>query len=348
MTLATTTSIHDQINASIKKGSEFLANHQLESGEMQEPNSGLSTYYKTAQAFVSTGALDRASKLLDWVVASSLTEDGDFGRTDGRGQQAHNAVYPNAWLTLGAHRSGRYDVSYPAIRCVLANQNSTTGGFYRNPPGTNPSSVGQLSGTYGGGFVDGGQDILNSSMAGLACLAMGYKDEALKSARFVAKVLSLQPDPSDRVYFQMSPDGMLVVDFPEDQSAAFMLNSQKTDQNYFQIGIAAAFLCRMYVADSDKTHVEVAKQYIDLLDSYGTDKYAIGKSGKVGWGSAYLYRLTGEQRFKDIFQEVALNLMSLQGQDGSWVSDRSISAQVEVTSEFVTLLTEIKEGLSRS
>jgi hypothetical protein len=41
-------------------------------------------------------------------------------------------------------------------------------------------------------------------------------------------------------------------------------------------------------------------------------------SGKAGWGSAMLYRISGDRRFRDVALHVANYISKRQNDDGSW------------------------------
>lgn len=327
----------------IDRAVEWLLAQQSSDGSFEPLDAGLYCYYKSPMALACRGEVEAGVRLTSWIKANALTEQGDLGGRYGRGLMAFNATYPNAWVTCGAHRLGMYDVSYPAIRHLLTLQDPDTGGFYRVRPDTRPEGEPSPAGVYTGGIVPGGQDLLCASMAGLACLATGHVDQAVKAGAFLDRMYNIQPAPSERVYTQ-ARNGELITEFPADQAVAFVIDGRETGQNYFQVGIAAAFLARLYQATGTTHYLDLAKSYLDLTDHFGPDRYSVGKSGKVGWGAAYVYRLTGEERYLSIALAVTEALIKLQGTSGSWVESAPQATRIEVTSEFITLLTEMQEA----
>ena len=73
--------------------------------------------------------------------------------------------------------------------------------------------------------------------------------------------------------------------------------------------------------------------------------------GKVGWGAALVYQVTGEDRYRDLALRVADALLAQQNPDGSWHNTGGFTHQSEtneVTAEFVVLLDEMVQGLASS
>lgn len=333
--------------AARNRGVSWLLEQQQGSGALLPENNTLSTYYKGPLALASVGESPAGQNLLNWVRKNALTETGDFQGSEGRGAQRYHASYPNAWIIVGAERIGDYGVSYQAIQHLLTRQDPDTGGFFRVlPDDVEVLHESEDDDPYAAGAVLGSIDLMNTSMAGFACLSTGHLEEARHAGDFIVRVQASQPRSEGKFYFQWKAGAGLITDFPDHEADAFVIDSAKTKQKYFQLGIAAAFLSRLHEATRDPAYLSSARGLIDFTERLGEDRYAIPASGKIGWGASYLYRLTGNERYRDIAEEVGRSLVSLQGTSGSWVEESTMSQRIEITAEFVTLLTEIETGLT--
>jgi hypothetical protein len=348
ITTASIESARTTFRTAIQQGKDWLRSQQNQDGSMKGSNDGgVATFYKTPLALISRGEVEAAGRLLDWIGTKDQLETGDFGSNSGRGAMRFNAAYPNSWITCGAHKAGAYGVAQKAMQYILTLQDPDTGGFFRVLPGTKPPVEQTGDDIYQGGVAPGGMDVLNASMSGLACLAMGRIDAARRAGGFLHRVFAAQPQPESQFYFQWRAGDGLITNFPEDEQIPFVVDARNENQNYFQIGIAAAFLSRLHLVEPDKGHLDLARGYLNILDGYADDRYAIGKAGKVGWGASYVYRLTGDPKYLDITLQVGSALIGRQGGSGTWVETAAPYFQVEVTSEFVTLLSEMQEAFAK-
>lgn len=337
--------IRHAMRESIDRAVAWLLAQQSPDGSFKPVEAGLYCYYKSPMALACRGEVEAGVRLTSWITTNALIETGDLNGRYGRGAMAVNATYPNAWVTWGAHRLGMFELSLPTIQHILTLQDTDTGGFYRVLPDTQPEETPSAAGTYGSGVVPGGQDLLCASMAGIACLTTGHVDRAVRAGDFLDWMFAAQPTPAERVYTQ-ARGHELITEFPADQAIAFAIDSRETGQNYFQVGIAAAFLARLYQATGTNRYLDLAQAYLDLTNHFAPDRYSIGKAGKIGWGAAYVYRLTGNERYLSMSIAVIEALIGLQGPSGSWVESAPQATRVEVTSEFITLLSEMQEVLA--
>lgn len=335
-----------QVRGARDRGAQWLLDHQRPDGALKDTDNTLATYFKSPLAFSSAGEGAAGKQLLSWVRENALTSIGDFAGTAGRGTQAHNATYANAWLIVGAQRLGDYDLAHRAVERLLQLR-FDGGGFYRVTPDQNvPSPSEQDGGVYTSGLVPGTTDLLCTSMSGHACLATGRLHEAQMAGDLLCRMWEAQPNVSDGVYFQWHDRDGLVTDFSKDVADAFMIIASATKQKYFQVGIAASFLAKLYEVTGNDKYRQVACGYLDATDFFAEDRFSTPQSGKVGWGAAYVYRITGDSKYQDIARAVGDSLVTLQGGTGSWVEDsQDMSRQLEVTSEFVALLNEIEDAL---
>ena len=103
------------------RGIDWIAAHQKTDGSFCNPEDGIGAYYKIPYALSLAGRQRDALRLADWVAAHHVTDQGDFRAPQRRAlSSTHEAwpVYANAWLILGTHRIGRWDL---ALRGAASN-----------------------------------------------------------------------------------------------------------------------------------------------------------------------------------------------------------------------------------
>ena len=325
------------------RAADYLVARQSPDGLIGQPEWGLGSYYKAAWALTAAGRTQNAARLLAWIRHNSFDpQTGDFRpKVDPSGQgqyprgQALDAVYPypNAWLTIGAHKLGAFDISRKAADFLITLHDPASGGF-RARIDVEPEKA--------------PQDLMCASQAGLACLFTGRLGIARAAGGFLRRLMDAQPQPDKRLYFVWQR-GALRTEFKPESAAFFVVQADQPRQWYFMIGIAAAFLCRLAMAAGEPSQLQLAKRYLDLAFRCTDAMYETAQVGKVGWGAALVYQLTGETRYRDLALRVADALLAQQQPEGCWHNTGGFTHQAvtdEVTAEFVVLLDEMVLGLS--
>ena len=260
--------------------------------------------------------------MLDYVAARFLRPGGDL---DGAGVPWFDQfrIYPHAWLACGALQMARHDVADPLVRFLRTCWNQQSGGFRAGAEGT--------------------EEIMTTSMAGLACLWAGHREVARGVTAWLERVMSAQPDLRSGLYHVWKPGVGLV---EGDRSVAFFVNASEQKQWYFQYGISAAYLSQYSLRESDAGSLELARKYLHASAHCREDVYRRPQSGKIGWGAAWTFALSHSPDDRALMEKVIDGLRSLQCGDGSWNADGVYEAQpagdagsrIDVTAEFVALL----------
>src|SRR5262249_33850415 len=156
----------------------------------------------------------QAGRSLDYIAGRFCRPDGDL---DGTGVPWFDRfhIYPHAWLAAAALKLSRPDVADPLIRFLISRWNGKTGGFRAG--------------------VDRTEEIMTTSMAGLACLWAGQEKVAGGVAAWLERMHNAQPDLRRGLYHVWHPETGLVKD------DAYLVNAAELKQWYFMYGIAAAF-----------------------------------------------------------------------------------------------------------
>jgi hypothetical protein len=316
-------------------GRRWLVKHQNPDGSwigLDGPK--VDAYYKASWALMATGQPTAAHRALNYAQQHFLTADGDFLPRGHPWLTEVHYLYPNAYLIIGSMIAGRYEIATPGIRFLLSNQNPDHGGFYsrRTDPGQRNLS-----------------DTMSAGAAGLACLAAGEIDAARRVADYLAYIVDLQPAPDDRFFTTIEADGRLRTDVKDDaESFLRIIDVQKENQCWYAVGLPFAYLSQLAEATCEARYRELAQWYFDF-QLRCVDPWDGLSSGKAGWGCAMLYRITGEERYRDIALHIAHKIISRQNPDGGWGSFRKgfgRAGQPALTSQDVDLTAEFTLWLS--
>jgi len=95
------------------RAAELQLEHQQPDGAFTWEGFPKDAYHKQAYSWGVAGYLGAAHRLLTWVKRNALLPDGQLRDYDGD-------VYRQAWFFQGAHRLGRFDLSYPVMSFLLS------------------------------------------------------------------------------------------------------------------------------------------------------------------------------------------------------------------------------------
>ncbi|MBI2724201.1 MAG: hypothetical protein HYX50_03970 [Chloroflexi bacterium] len=325
-------SIVNALQEAKARGVNYILKQQRQDGALGAPESeGLGPWYKALWALAAGGRTAEGNRLASWVATNLLTEEGDIAGPLRGSMFDYTYAYPNAWITIGAHKLGRYDISRRAMDFLFLLQHET-GGF--RVQRDNEDAV---------------QDILNTAQAGNACLATGYITHAKDAGKFLRTVWEAQPNPEQELFFVYKPGHGLRTEFPADRQKMHSVRTDTRRQRYFNIGIAAAFLARLTMATGDREWAELGRRYLDIAHRTLPEMYETAQVGKVGWGAALVHQVTGDAPSLQLARQVGEAMIAQQTDTGGWddtggfVND---AVRTEVTCEFVVLLDEMIAGLA--
>lgn len=283
----------------------------------------LRAYYKTPAALLAHGETRAAHRVLDYVEDRYLRAGGDL---DGTGMPWLSVyrTYPHAWLCCAAVMAGRFDLARQLVHFISRYHHAASGGFFADEARST-------------------EEVMTTSMAGLACLWAGERDLAIAAGGWLEALWRAQPDVSRGLY--TSWRSSLVTEYPEAAASGCLVDPAKPGQWYFQYGISAALLTALAGATGETHWLSLGRQFLHASAHCGPDRYRTPQSGKVGWGAAWAYRLSRAAEDLELVHQVSAGLMALQNDDGSWLATgvyggaaaEADSVTIDVTSEFVTL-----------
>lgn len=296
---------------------------QLEPNGSLRGGDDLRAYYKTPAALLAHGRVPEANSILDYVEARYLKPDGDL---DGNGVPWFDVyrTYNHAWLCLGAVMAGRFDLARKLSGFIATRHNPASGGFFADEARTT-------------------EEIMTTSMAGIACLWAGKHDLALAAGQWLEHLYNAQPDLTRGLYTTWQNG--LVTEYPEAEASSYLVDPAKMRQWYFQYGISAALLTSLAGFTGEDRWLSLARNFLQASKHAAADRYQTPQSGKIGWAAAWTYRLSRDPEDLALVEQVSSGLAALQNDDGSWLvtgvyggaSAAADSLTLDITPEFVAL-----------
>ncbi len=344
------TATHQEAKEAAAKAVRFLESRVNPDGsvrgEKDEISENIGCYYKSIWALESSGRLSLANSVSDYVKTHFFhRRNGDFGNKAQRQGDEWFAwryyTYPNFWITIGSHKIGRFDLSMAGSDYLLSYFDPKTGGFCNEK-------------TYPAGKKV--EDSLASSANALACLYSCKVKEPMKTGVFLIKLLKAQPDPKKKFYTSVGEKGALIQDFAPEDELYRVVDASKKEQYFFMVGLPIAFLSKLYLATNEKKYLDAALGYYRFTKNCSGLAYSYPASGKSGFGTAILFRITKKEEIKSSAEEELDFLVKTQGPDGSWTSFPGlklygegtvfpIEGQIDITGEFTVWLNEMLQEL---
>ena len=102
----------ERYRAAAVKAVEFTIKFQLPDGGYIWEGYVNDAYHKQPYSWQLAGRSGEAQRLLNWAKKYKLQSDGQLKDYGGD-------VYKQTWFFLGAHRLGRFDLSYPVMSFLL-------------------------------------------------------------------------------------------------------------------------------------------------------------------------------------------------------------------------------------
>ncbi len=303
-------------------GAEWLLDRVGPDGQVAPLREGFH-FYRLPWTFTVAGHSEAAAAVCGWIREHMLTPAGDFDR--GHRLLLDAYAYRNATLVYGAHMARQFDLSSRGLEFILAMQDEQSGGFPndRGPDGT-LSDVMDLPYTCG---------------CGLACIALGRLEAAQRVCQFLERVWNDQAQTPERLYYSFSRRRQAVITTFDDRQAFWhVVESQRAKRQRWTVGgLAAAFLCRLYMVDPDPAYVSLARRFQAFSMRSTPRQFDYPQVCKSGWGAALLYQVTGESEYAEWAIKLGDWFADTQAGDGSWVfdDDATEGQTLELTAEFV-------------
>ena len=315
------------------RGGRYLLGQVHEDGGFGNPDLGVTEYYKVPAAFLVCGFSGAANRLLNWIRLNGIRDNGDYGPRPASEFNSYYYTYHNAWVIKAAHRLGAFDLSHRGMDFLLGFRDPDSGGFYSHP-------------TTRGARTE--QDLWVVSGVGWCAVYTGRMDVARGVGYWMRRMMADQPDYPHELWTVYSCERGLITEVIDGDEFRYVLTRDESrDQSFYHPGIAAGFLCRLYMATGDVEWLDLAREYMLFCEYVGDYHFKLLRAGKVGWAGAMLYELTGEEKYRDMAVRVGNNLVETQLQNGAWawsVDGRNVPHN-DITAEMVVWLDEIHQAI---
>lgn len=322
-----------------QRGAGYLRSRQRDDGLIGSPM--ILDYYKAPWALAAAGYHREAWRLLDWIKAHAQTEPGQFHHGDDFPEVLRSSTYRNIFIMLGAQLAGRFDIVNEAARANLRRyQHPDIGAFYGEQA---PHAGVELNTNHTG-------------MAGVFCLYAGMVDEAKRAGAYVLRHLADQPEPDRRFFINTDTHGRLMTELSDATRVWRVLDYNQREGHFWALGTGAAFLAQLFAATDDLRYLKGAQALIRLARHLPAGYEAWASSGKIAWGAARIYAVTGEAEFRLLAEQIGQAcFLDTQHADGSWgpfflrMGDGGRGYELpvlELTAEFTLLTSELARCLS--
>jgi hypothetical protein len=319
---ASTADVADELAATVRRATRWLTDQMNCNGSIGDPQDGFK-YYRAPWAFALSGEIDAGHAICGWIRGNLLTPDGDLSGP--LRKRITGWAYSDATLIVGAQMLHQHDLSIGLMPSLLRWQDPVSGGFANDgrPDGSMSDEM----------------DIPYAAGPGLACLMTGRLDEARRVADYLDLIYSAQAELPDRFYCFWSRSQQAPI---REGDAGFeqrfvVDNGADRMQRWTIGGIAAAFLCRLYLADPQPRYLDLARRYQAFSMNATDAQFSYPSACKSSWGAALLYQITGESQYLAWLGRFAHWYVSSAEAEGYWHPwvEESLGDIIEVTLEYV-------------
>ena len=188
----------------------------------------------------------------------------------------------------------------------------------------------------------------------LANSTLDLGDSAIRAGGFfLDRMIRGQPEPESRLYLRVNWAGDWITEFPATDKRMHVIELGEPAQRYWYLGIGMAALGYLHRATGDARYMEGADTVFEAAMKCRPGSLGDLTSAKVGWGSAVLYGLTGDDRHADAARTVADMLVATQEPSGVWLrrpeitrnEDQPLATSLDTSLERVCWLYEIARYL---
>ena len=330
----------DAFIATRRRATDWLLAQQNADGSLGDPRDGY-FFYRAPWTFALVGETEAGSAVCGWFRRNLLTPDG---RIDGPFRVYNDAwAYRDSALIVGAQMLGQYDLSVGLMPELLRWQDPASGGFANDRLPT--------------GEMGDDQSIPYAAGPGFAALATGDLPTARRVAEFLARIHAAQTELPDRFFYDWSRDRQAPTrEFDPKEAFWYVVENQADRNQRWTIGgIAAGFLCRLYLAEPRPEYLDLARRYQAFSMAATPAQFQYGPVCKSGWGSSLMYEITGEPEYEAWTYRMGDWFVEHQDPAGFWPAigggaesggDLPLSSRIHNALEFTMHVDTIIAGLT--
>ena len=279
------------------RAATWLASQQTEQGNyrgLAEPDENgiypdtddVGCYYKSIYSLRVAGQDAAAGRMMRHVVERYMRENGDVytseqSRSSGSYGPVFCQMYQNSWMARAAAAMRWYGLGKRIVDFMVSLR-EPNGGFHAH---VNPPS-----------------EIIDScatAVGALACLQHQRPDLAVESVDFLVEMLKSQKDP-DKFYTRWTADTGLLTDLTgvEEKNYKYCyIDRTQGKQAYWIWAWPMNVMLAVYEYTGRQEYLDSAIAIWEWLAGGHEHAFHFTTAGKGGWGSAMLFRITGDERY---------------------------------------------------
>lgn len=316
----------DAYLAARRRGTDWLLARLNPDGSLGDASLGWK-YYRALWTFGATGEVVAAHRVAGFIRRNLVVTD-PAGRPSIGGPLRGlltDWAYRDATHIVGAQMIEAYDLGVRLLPSVLADMDPVSGSVANDhlPDGS---------------LSDAG-DIPYACGVGFAALACGDLASARRIAGFLRRIYDAQTELPDSFYcfWSRSRQRPILRDDPDFELRMVVDNAVDRSQRWTIGGISAGFLCRLYLADPDPAHLDLARRYQAFSMAATDAQFKYPAVCKSSWGSSLLWLVTGDEVYREWTLRMGDWYVDTQRPDGYWhpLVERTEADVIEVTLEFV-------------
>jgi hypothetical protein len=297
-----------ELTGVIERGVKWMLAQSALDGSYRDALPALGAYYKTPYFWAVSGHPAEFGRTVRFMQEVFYGPEGFHSEVDPQAT-AYTSYFFNymmGWVARGTWVGGAFAFARRAYEYLVQPQGKTIIAACDQGPTV----------------TTGTRNIGSAANAGVSFLYAGDMASAQHCADFVWSVFEKQ-DWEDEFFVRTDAEGEILRDFPQDEQAISVIDMHKPDQMYWHLGIAMALFGKMFEATGQPAYLDRAAVVFDVFDrcrpNVAGDDLTVGK---VAYGTAILYRLTGQEHYLTVCRECADNLIRSQESDGFWLYDR--------------------------
>jgi hypothetical protein len=325
--------LRGELAETVWRATRWLTAQMNADGSIGDPQDGF-RYYRAPWAFALSGEIGAGHAVCGWIRRNLLTPADDLDSP--LRKRRTGWAYSDATLMVGAQMLQQHDLSLGLMPELLRWQDPVSGGFAND----------RLE----DGSMSDEMDIPYACGPGFACLMTGQLDAARSVAGYLARIYAAQDDLPNRFYCFWSRSRQAPIREGDDgfQQRFVVENAADRMQRWTIGGIAAAFLCRLYLADPQPHYLELARKYQAFSMAATDAQFSYPSACKSSWGAALLYQITGEAEYLSWLGRFAQWYVNAAEPDGYWHPwiEECLGDVIEITLEYVMHIVTLSSALS--
>lgn len=303
----------------ISKGLNWLDNNRSKIKQISD----LSAHYKAPYLYASVGNPTLGKQYADLLKFRYFQDDGDFrtslnkkGWSHLPSSPANRYIYSNGWIICGLRQLSFLGLAEKALNFIRKFQSVKYGGF--------ASHYDPITKIVNPKYLDSS----STSAAGLALVACGDVETAIKAGDFILRMIESQPQPDRFFYCSWDIEEGLRTniwgseDVTEINGRKQFCLSTESDPRYeltWLVGKPMKFLSKLYDLTCEEKYLLGARSLLSFFEKLDRERIHNYGSCKVMWASAELFRLTGENIYHKTADEILSWFCETQYDSGLWV-----------------------------